>query len=228
MRSVGCGIAIAVAVFMFLLLDCGGLLLPLVYLAFGWLHFPFVAVPKMTVEPVAAVVGCASLVLLTAVSHGFAGWLYAHARRDQALRPAWRLRWTTAIVPIIVLLFAASICLIVVIHQVAWLVTTHERIFEPGAVRTAARRSQSGNNLHEMGVATLGYVRVQDHLPPGGTFDLYGNPLHSWETLLLPYMESLIRPEMALSWNHPQNSDHFKIPTRLSPHRNPSGMLSGI
>ena len=44
----------------------------------------------------------------------------------------------------------------------------------------------------------------------------YGNPLHSWETMLLPYMDSPSdpRPDMALPWNDPQNAEHFKVDLR--------------
>jgi len=152
---------------------------------------------------------------LVAVSHGLAGWLHAHAHRDQTPRPAWRLRWTLAIVPIVVLLFATSICLIVVIHQFTWLATTHEPIFASGG-RSTARRPQSSSNLHQMGIAVWAYEQTQHHFPPGGTFDQYGNPLHSWETMLLPFLDpSHLQPNMALPWNHPQNAQDFKVPLSL-------------
>jgi hypothetical protein len=46
--------------------------------------------------------------------------------------------------------------------------------------------------------------------PPGGTFDRYGEGLHSWETSLLPYLDNPARPNLELPWNHPENEQHFK------------------
>ena len=156
----------------------------------------------MTVKPAAVVVGGVSLVLLVAISHGFSGWLYGHAHRDQVPRPAWRLRWTLAIVPILVFLFAASICLIVVIHQVTWLATAKEPIY---TYRHWGPRERSEENLWQMGRAAFLYEQDHRNFPPGGTFDRSGNPLHSWETMLLPYMDSPNHPDLALPWNDPHN-----------------------
>ena len=194
------------------ILVCGCLpIKPAAWLVFGWLHVLLVTVPRMTVEPAAVAVGVVSLVLLAAIAHGFAGWLYAHAHRNQTPRPAWRLRWTVVIVPIVVLLFATGICLIVVIHQIVWLATAKEPFYKRAARHS---RMMSEENLMQIGQAARNYEQDEHHFPPGGTFDQYGNPLHSWETMLLPNLDSPRHPDMALPWNHPQNAQHFKMDVR--------------
>ena len=202
----------------FAVLCCGPGPEPMGTLAFGWLIFPFSTVPKMTVEPVALAVGCGSFMLLIAITHGLAGWLYTHAHREQTPRPVWRLRWTLAIAPIVVLLFATSICLIVVVHQIVWLATTNERIYTYHH-RRGWQRWQSEFNLTDQYRAATMYEQEHHKFPPGGTFDQYGNPLHSWETMLLPYIDNSALPEMSLPWNGPRNAEHFKV--ELSDFLNP-------
>jgi hypothetical protein len=34
--------------------------------------------------------------------------------------------------------------------------------------------------------------------------------MHSWETMLLPYLGEPVLPDWKLPWNHPQNMDYFK------------------
>jgi hypothetical protein len=60
------------------------------------------------------------------------------------------------------------------------------------AVRSArgpARRAQCGNNLKQIALALLTYETVYHALPPAYTVDADGKPLHSWRTLILPYLE---------------------------------------
>jgi len=200
---------------------CGPLGHGLVLLVAGWAIYPAVAFPQMSVETAALSVGFLCFVLLIPLAHGIAAWLYGHAHREQNPPPVWRLRWTSAIVGVTVLLFAAGICIIVVVHQLAWLVTTNKRIYTD--VGPSILKSDSKNRLHQIGRAAWKYGESQHHYPPGGSFDQFGSPLHSWETMLLPYSEyweysedkSLARPDlMSLPWNDPRNAEHFKVPLR--------------
>lgn len=59
-------------------------------------------------------------------------------------------------------------------------------------VRTArepARRNSCLNNLKNISLAILRYEEEHGTLPPAYTVDEQGNRLHSWRTLILPYME---------------------------------------
>lgn len=73
----------------------------------------------------------------------------------------------------------------------------------------AAQRAQCTNNLKEIGLALYNYEHFYGTLPPAYTTDASGRPLHSWRTLILPYMEqtSLYDSiDLTKPWNDPANS----------------------
>src|SRR5579864_1381633 len=53
----------------------------------------------------------------------------------------------------------------------------------------AARRAQCTNNLKQIALALSNYEQANSALPPAFTVDAEGKPLHSWRTLILPYLE---------------------------------------
>jgi type II secretory pathway pseudopilin PulG len=53
----------------------------------------------------------------------------------------------------------------------------------------AARRSQCKNNLKQIALALHNYAEAYGALPPAYTVDADGKPLHSWRTLILPYLD---------------------------------------
>jgi prepilin-type processing-associated H-X9-DG protein len=73
----------------------------------------------------------------------------------------------------------------------------------------AAYRAQCTNNLKQIGIALKNYEQVHKALPPPYTVDAGGRPLHSWRTLILPYLEqeALYRTiDLAKPWNDPANA----------------------
>ena len=56
--------------------------------------------------------------------------------------------------------------------------------------RDAARRTQSRNNLKQIGLALYNYADTFQGLPPGGTFHADGRAHHGWMTSTLPYIDS--------------------------------------
>ena len=57
------------------------------------------------------------------------------------------------------------------------------------------------------------YHDTYGSLPPAYTIDANGKPLHSWRTLILPYLEhqALYNTiDLSKPWNHPANSQAFK------------------
>ena len=117
-------------------------------------------------------------------------------------------------VAIVLLLFVSGISIIVSIHQASWLLTSKQPIIDSG--RIAARRIVSANQLKQIGLAFHNYEQANHVFPPGGTFTPDGEMRHSWETMLLPYMEGYgdIKPDMDLPWNHPDNAQYFKVELR--------------
>ena len=100
------------------------------------------------------------------------------------------------------------------VHQVGWLITSPNSWLEgDGGARSAARRAQSTNNLKQTGRAVHNLLNEEGRLPPGCTVDRDGEPLHSWMTLVLPFMEEqklFDRIDLELPWNHPSNAAAFK------------------
>ncbi len=57
------------------------------------------------------------------------------------------------------------------------------------ASREAARRMQCSNNLKQISLALHNYADANGAFPSAYTVDENGQPLHSWRTLILPYIE---------------------------------------
>jgi len=105
------------------------------------------------------------------------------------------------------------------------------------AVRTArepARRNACKNNMKLLAVALQNYYDAHGKLPPAYTTDENGKPLHSWRTLILPFIEhvDLYKSiDLTKPWDDPVNAavfskaqvDEFCCPSR-SGYQNQSGM----
>lgn len=89
--------------------------------------------------------------------------------------------------------------------------------------REAARRMQCGNNLKQIALAMHNYHDAYGSFPPAYTVDEAGNKLHSWRTLLLPYMDqAAIYDQIDLDqpWNAPENQ--FLLDTVIPSYACPS------
>jgi type II secretory pathway pseudopilin PulG len=75
--------------------------------------------------------------------------------------------------------------------------------------REAARRNSCLNNLRQIGLGLQSYAAVHGHYPPAYTTDAAGNRLHSWRTLIVPYMEDregYWSIDFTKPWNDPANA----------------------
>jgi hypothetical protein len=61
-------------------------------------------------------------------------------------------------------------------------------VYAVRSMREAAARSQSANNLKQIGLAMHGYLDAENTFPPRAVFDKDGKALLSWRVLLLPYL----------------------------------------
>jgi len=79
--------------------------------------------------------------------------------------------------------------------------------------REPARRTQCRNNLKQIGLAFHNYKDEHGTFPPAYTVDANGKPLHSWRTLLLPYLDQAPlykRIDLSKPWDDPANAAVFE------------------
>jgi len=76
--------------------------------------------------------------------------------------------------------------------------------------RPTARRSQCKNNLRQIALALQNYEADYHALPPAYTVDTDGKPLHSWRTLMLPYLDQnplYLTIDLSKPWDDPANAE---------------------
>ena len=74
-------------------------------------------------------------------------------------------------------------------------------------------RSPCKNNLKQIGLALHNYYDVYHAFPPAYTVDANGKPLHSWRTLILPFVEQQAlydKIDLTKAWDDPVNAEAFK------------------
>lgn len=74
--------------------------------------------------------------------------------------------------------------------------------------RGPARLNTCRNNLKQISLALLSYADEHGEYPPAYTVDAEGNRLHSWRTLILPYMEQqqlFDTIDLTKPWDDPVN-----------------------
>lgn len=125
-------------------------------------------------------------------------------------------------------MFVAGIAMTGIVHQTTWLVRSPEPLTN-GGMKTTSARSVSANNLKTIGVATYNYSSANQDWLPRSQFDAGGRALHSWQTVLLPYIEqdALYRQvDMSKSWQHPSNA--HAMSSRVKAYLNPSVEMEQI
>lgn len=92
------------------------------------------------------------------------------------------------------------------------------------AVRESERRSNCRGHLKCLTVALANYADQYGSFPPAFTTDGNGRPLHSWRTLLLPYIDRADiykRLDLSKPWDDPINA--FALGMEVAAFRCPSG-----
>ncbi len=83
------------------------------------------------------------------------------------------------------------------------------------SAREAARRMQCQNNSKQVALALFNYESVYGSFPPAYTVSDSGDPLHSWRTLILPFVEGgdAIYQQIDLTkpWDDPVNAPLSEI-----------------
>ncbi len=94
------------------------------------------------------------------------------------------------------------------------------------AAREAARRMQCSNNMKQIALAIHNYETIYRSLPPAYTVDGNGNKLHSWRTVILPFVEQTAlhsRIDFSKPWDHPDNA--FLLESQVPSYMCPSSSL---
>ena len=76
----------------------------------------------------------------------------------------------------------------------------------------AADRTRCSNNLRNVTLALISYANKHKAFPPAYTLDANGNRLHSWRTLILPYLDQQALYEsidLSKPWNDPANAKAY-------------------
>ena len=172
--------------------------------AFGWVFFLKLQLPH--VRPSGAEL-CFSLIVLGLLT----GVLHATARGMYAANGRWRFRWTLALLLVAAAGFAVGTAA-AGIGRNAVILSQAPMMRPVGGVWGAARRSQSLNNLRQLGIAIHHYHDALGQFPGGSTFDEFGRPMHSWMTSLLPYMDAPLDVDVRrdLPWTAAENRTAFR------------------
>lgn len=90
-------------------------------------------------------------------------------------------------------------------------------------VPQSARRFQCKHNLKQIGLALHNYHDTFQAFPPAYTVDENGKPLHSWRTLILPFLDQQAlyeKIDLSKPWDDTANEAAFK--TNISGYQCPS------
>lgn len=81
------------------------------------------------------------------------------------------------------------------------------------SARPTAYRAHCTNNLKQITLGLRNYEAAYHALPPAYTVDASGKRLHSWRTLILPYIEQKLlydTIDLSKAWDDPANAEAFK------------------
>lgn len=220
-------ILILLAWFVIFLMLCGlavmGAVVPLqfVYLMLaGWALFLARNAGQITFDPATLGLALLCLIAFTCGLHYFLRSLTRGENRiaikdsDDALavsRSKWRWRWSMSLVAVLITTFAAGVSAYGLVRQIAWF----KKSTIPTTVSSTftSRRERSANRLKQLALAAQQYAEAQPTLPPGATVSDKGDLLHSWMTLMLPYLgelELFNQIDLAVPWNHSSNEEAIK------------------
>ncbi|MBA4106434.1 MAG: hypothetical protein C0485_11805 [Pirellula sp.] len=190
-------------------------------LLFGWLSFFARVIPQVRVYWPSVILGLTAFVMFTVGLHWFLTHLLSPSTARSNSEPAsqrWRFRWTAAAVSMVIVAFAAGISLVGVVHQVGWLANSQEPLL--GEALEYSRVGEVRNNLKEISLGIDNAESARDRYPTSALLSPEGQPLHGWETQILPYIGIMTRDiDMTRPWNDSANQKYFKcvIPCFINP-----------
>jgi hypothetical protein len=185
-------------------------------LPFGWTEFVARSYPRLTINLEATLVFLLAGIAFCFGLHQLLRWGTKERGEDGTTTPGWRLSWSLTIAVLVWVSFLAGISIVGISHQIVWLMESPKKFEKQPdglSVRPSALAAQSMNRLKQICWSLQNYVSSTKTLPPSAVVDDNAEPLHSWATVLLPYLEErelyqaidLKRP-----WNDPANLPAMK------------------
>jgi uncharacterized protein DUF1559 len=209
----------------FLLLFFGG---PFEQLFLGWLYFPMRMVPRMSVDWPTAMLGLVCTIAFVMGLHATLKWFAQQTTQFAGPMAQWSFRSTCAIAMALFLMFAAGTAMVGATHQFVWLLTSREShagdeeamaqrrlpslADAVAQARDAAWRTQTKNDLRQLGLAMHNVADTYGGLPPGGIVSADGTPLHGWPIMLSAYTGFFDygKLDASVPWNKPPNDVLFR------------------
>ncbi len=196
-----------------------GLMAPLqflFYLISGWIWFLSKSFNHISPDYSTVQIGSIALILFTVGLKYLASSLLQKLEIDLTLN--WSLRSSLLVTLLICVGFIAGIAMIGVTHQVTWLATSGDHLtWNYGRNYRWEDRYQRNSkfNLMQISLALHNYHDDKKTFPLGQTSNSQGRALHSWLTILLPYVEQgelYDQIDFDVPWNNEVNREAIEQP----------------
>jgi prepilin-type processing-associated H-X9-DG protein len=196
-------------------------------LGLGWAAYLARVVPQVKIAWDGVVTGVFCLALFTVGLHQTLTWLHGEVQKSGRAGAgagaerarAWSLRWTVALVALIVMMFLVGIAAAGVVHQVGWLIASRRSLVEEKP-RYRDVYGSSTDHLKQIGSASA-LLDLDPQPPPWVTRQPEGEVPQSWMTEILPGTWFMLGGELRRDrpWDDPGNSAYFKgvVPFYLNP-----------
>ncbi len=181
----------------------------LISILVGWGYFLNRTLRHVTVSGVSIATFFALLVLMTVAVHMAMKWAMRRSPTESATKNRWSTSQSVRVVCLFAITFVSGLGFVGVVHQSGWLMSSMVPTldYQDGGMFNRER-------LHDIGGA------LYDARDPEGRFsfgvmDEEDQPLHSWQTMLLPYLDQqqlFHQIDLRSSWRAPGNREPFVQP----------------
>ena len=179
----------------------------------GWISYLWQTIAHPRLDAAEILFVLVGIVGVVAATHFLFRWLFGGSGPESR---RWSWKRTVRIDAVVAMVIVGGIAVAGIVNHAGWVIRSPEslRHWSGGA------RGRSANSLKQIAIATYSHDEAF-HTLPCSTFDSTGQPMHSWQTALLPFLEEdrLYRQiDLTKPWNHEANA--FPMSARLSVFRN--------